>query len=279
MDGLKSMSRSCFDADALMHELYNKSWLGRFTLQQVEKKEQVERMVVNEEIARVAERKAAAAKAAAKAGGGDDAEEAAALRETIASRVQRLSLTLGEEDSSAMFGELRGSQADDDDDDDDDDDADAIEEDAATDGWQPRAYLLKRSPKAAGGSLTDLFKKWTWQKRWFVVTEADFSWYASSEAESKGEPPLGSVPRSMVLTARQSDEGGCFEVDLGNRLLTLALHGVDGARHDAHVLQWIDALNNQQVIGEGSNAALGHRGKFWKPDKAPKSPPKSSKKS
>ena len=40
MDGLKSMSRSCFDADALMHELYNKSWLGRFTLQQVEKKEQ-----------------------------------------------------------------------------------------------------------------------------------------------------------------------------------------------------------------------------------------------
>ena len=54
MDGLKSMSRSCFDADALMHELYNKSWLGRFTLQQVEKKEQVERMVVNEEIARVA---------------------------------------------------------------------------------------------------------------------------------------------------------------------------------------------------------------------------------
>ena len=102
---------------------------------------------------------------------------------------------------------------------------------------------------------------------------------ASSEAESKGEPPLGSVPRSMVLTARQGDEGGCFEVDLGNRLLTLALHGVDGARHDAHVLQWIDALNNQQVIGEVSNAALGHRGKFWKPDKAPKSPPKSSKKS
>ena len=59
----------------------------------------------------------------------------------------------------------------------------------------------------------------------------------------------------------------------------IELHGVDGARHDAHVLQWIDALNNQQVIGEVQSASLGHRGKFWKPDKAPKSPPKSSKKS
>ena len=72
---------------------------------------------------------------------------------------------------------------------------------------------------------------------------------------------------AALATARQSDEGGCFEVDLGNRLLTLALHGVDGARHDAHVLQWIDALNNQQVIGEVQSAG-SDIGKILKPDKA-----------
>ena len=51
----------------------------------------------------------------------------------------------------------------------------------------------------------------------------------------------------MVLTARANGEAGYFEVDLGNRLMKLALHGVPRAKRDEFVSCWINALVNQQV--------------------------------
>ena len=107
--------------------------------------------------------------------------------------------------------------------------------------WQPRAYLLKCSP-AAGG----LLKKFAWQKRWFEVSDHDFRWFPNHQSASAGAEPLGRVPLSMVVTARPSNDG--FEVDLGNRILKLALESaVPKAQRDVHVRNWIDALCNVQV--------------------------------
>ena len=42
---------------------------------------------------------------------------------------------------------------------------------------------------------------------------------------------------------------GYFEVDLGNRVMKLALHSVPKRQRDDFVAQWINALVNQQARG------------------------------
>ena len=82
----------------------------------------------------------------------------------------------------------------------------------------------------------------------FELSDGEFCWYSSRESAERGGDALGRVPLSMVLTARANGEAGYFEVDLGNRLMKLALHGVPRGKRDEFVSCWINALVNQQVM-------------------------------
>ena len=129
--------------------------------------------------------------------------------------------------------------------------------------WRPRGYLLKRSPAASKA----LLKKLAWQRRWFEVDgEAqEFSWFASAKAAQKGHEPLGRVPLSMVITARQSTGSSSgFEVDLGNRQMQLSLDGVPKRLHAVAVKLWVQALVKHEVITEAADGSDSHRAKFWK---------------
>ena len=69
----------------------------------------------------------------------------------------------------------------------------------------------------------------------------------------------------MLLTARAlPKEHDCFEVDVGNRLIQLALYRVQKAHQPVHVRAWVDALIKQQVLGEVPDEACSHKAKFWK---------------
>ena len=77
----------------------------------------------------------------------------------------------------------------------------------------------------------------------------------------------------MVVTARPVADWSGFEVDLGNRILQLALDGVAKSQHEQHSSNWCHALGNQEVLlGEVSGSG-SHRAKFWKPEKSPKPSP------
>ena len=131
--------------------------------------------------------------------------------------------------------------------------------------WEPRGYLLKKSP-AAG---TSLLKKLGWQRRYFVIDGGEFCWYASAKAAAKGTEPLGRVPLPMILNATASASGaGSFEVDLGNRQLQLCLDGVPKPWLRAGVQCWIDALIQHEVLEEQQSGKDSHRGKFWKERRA-----------
>ena len=153
--------------------------------------------------------------------------------------------------------------------------AEAEAEAAAARGALIFGDLLKRSPHS--------FQMRKWQRRYFEVTEATFAWYASAEAAAAGAPPLGRLPRSMVLTARATPEQqpGGFEVDLGNRILRLCLcrpeRGTEAPQPSARspaqqvdlVEAWRRALLDQAVIVTTSpethaEASHRHRAKFWK---------------
>lgn len=129
--------------------------------------------------------------------------------------------------------------------------------------WEPRGYLLKRSPAKPLGLLG---KKFAWQRRWFIATSETLCWYASSQAATVGHAPLGRVPRSMVLTARPHGDGSGFEVDLGNRVIHLQLDGVPKAQHEEYTRRWVEMLNHQEVLGDLQGEACSHKSKFWKVD-------------
>ena len=319
-DGLRELSRATYDADQLVHELYNKQWIGHFSLHAVQRMEAVHRVDVMADMARRAERSAratqedeerqSAAAAAISArpatpqtqppllplpppptapvsatspGGGelaiDGAPETTVDEELVAARMARLSFAFA---------------AHDDDDDDDDGDEKAAgegaergceeEEEEATLGapplsssvspasasstWSPRAYLLKRSPAKA----LSMMKKLAWQRRWFELSEETFCWYASAQAAAAGHEPLGRVPKSMILLAKPNGDASGFEVDVGNRVIHLALDGVPRVAREAHASSWCRALNSQEVLAAGTGAPSGmsHTAKFWKsPAKKP----------
>lgn len=138
----------------------------------------------------------------------------------------------------------------------------------AADSWEATGYLLKRSPAAS----SSLFKRLGWQRRWFEVKEDHFAWYTTARAAASGEAPHGKVPLSMVLSATAAAQSGCFNIDLGNRVLELSLDGVPKAHHETTVKRWIDAVVKHEQVhmpDEGS-----HKAKFWKQDKPSKSPAK-----
>ena len=322
METMKSMCRGWHDADVLVQQLYSKAWLGHFSLHSMEKKEQVHRLGVLEEVARRAEKHAARQAAAADRvsgqmpGGGkidggrldggklgdvkpvavdeDADEDAEVAAEMVAARMSRLSMAMLQDDDAS-------------------DDGDGAEDVAGAAGaagvagaaeagasqrvglagakWEPRAYLLKRSPAKSLG----LLKKFAWQRRWFEVNTETLCWYASSQAAAMGQVPLGRVPRSMVLTARPLVDSTGFEVDLGNRVIQLALDGVPKvrtcarpqrashsfpdtetrrcarrlapdrqARHEECTRSWIAALTDQEILGDLQGESCSHKPKFWK---------------
>ena len=314
MDYERSMSRHCHDPEEIVKILYNRAWLGRFTDETLHKMEQAHRLAVAGDVARRAERQAArdaaakeaatsrktAAADAARAGSSRMASQSMEgqpiapddMTELVAARMHNMSLVLAASDGEEEEG-------------DDGPSAGAVEEEeeeaewevvnepsavdvsdkgaaslaaaggadgpaAATDAWEPRGYLLKRSP------ATTILKRFAWQRRWCEVVDNNFIWHATARSAANGDQPHGKVPLSMILAARPSTQSGCFEVDLGNRVLELALDGVSKANHEATVRKWVDALvNHEQVMmpDEGS-----HKAKFWKPDQPDKSKtPKSSK--
>ena len=57
-----------------------------------------------------------------------------------------------------------------------------------------------------------------------------------------------------------------FEVDVGNRVIHLALDGVPRVAREAHASSWCRALNSQEVLAAGTGAPSGmsHTAKFWK---------------
>mmetsp|Transcript_21029 Transcript_21029/g.53826 ORF Transcript_21029/g.53826 Transcript_21029/m.53826 type:complete len:381 (+) Transcript_21029:1070-2212(+) len=210
----------------------------------------------------------------AAAGVDEDDEEAAAAAEMVRARMSRLSIDFQHDDDSSDDGA--------------DDADDALGSSAALSArsvslpsptvagtaWEPRAYLLKRSPAKSLGLLG---KKFAWQRRWFEVTPDTFCWYASSQAAAAGHEPLGRVPRSMVLTARPVGDASGFEVDLGNRVIYLQLDGVAKARHAECTRGWVEALTQQEVLGELQGEACSHKPKFWKVDqKGSPSPTKAA---
>ena len=72
----------------------------------------------------------------------------------------------------------------------------------------------------------------------------------------------------MVLTAQPSADGSGFEVNLGNRIIQLAIDGVSKVSYEAHVRNWVQALNDQQVLGGVQDESTTHRAKFWKVETA-----------
>ena len=93
----------------------------------------------------------------------------------------------------------------------------------------------------------------------------EFSLFASAKAAQKGHEPLGRVPLSMVITARQSTGSSSgFEVDLGNRQMQLSLDGVPKRLHAVAVKLWVQALVKHEVITEAADGSDSHRAKFWK---------------
>ena len=68
----------------------------------------------------------------------------------------------------------------------------------------------------------------------------------------------------MVVSARAGAGRGCFDVDLGNRVLELCTHGVASSERDDHVRCWLDALVTQEVLAAVPDEACSHRAKFWK---------------
>jgi hypothetical protein len=237
---------------------YNKQWLAKFSLASVVEKEEVHRIVLAHRASERAKRRLEEDSKLPLVAAVEEAvqEEATdALTATIRSRAESLYVTLGE-DEDADEESARASAPD---------GPSARDSDSGASssrfGWQPAAYLLKRSPAGLGF-------RWTWQRRWFEVTEADFAWYQSREAAEKGAAPLGRVPRSMLLTARAvPKKRDCFEIDVGNRLIQLALHRVEKAHQEVHVGAWVEALIKQQVLGEVPEEACSHKAKFWKGSK------------
>mmetsp|Transcript_13752 Transcript_13752/g.34335 ORF Transcript_13752/g.34335 Transcript_13752/m.34335 type:complete len:647 (-) Transcript_13752:342-2282(-) len=278
MEGLRQMSRLSFDADALMSELYFGKWMSHFTTSAMEKAGEVHRLEVLEEVQRLAERRAATAKAllskslessressmtrpSKPSKEGAYLEEVESIRESINSRAEvarRMSAALADESESDGDGEAESGV-------DDTSSPSSSEQLAgvpAGSEWQPRAYLLKRSPAAMRGG--DMLKMWAWQRRWFEIVDGTFSWYATRETAARGGDPLGRVPLSMVLTARAAADPGYFEVDLGNRVIKLSLYGVPKALRDEFVSKWIGAFVNQDVVGSATDQARSNKAKFWK---------------
>jgi hypothetical protein len=111
-----------------------------------------------------------------------------------------------------------------------------------------------------------LLKKFAWQRRWFELTNDAFCWYVSANASTSGQEPLGRVPRSMILSARPAADPGGFEVDLGNRIIRLALDGVHKSELEACVHSWVAALTTQEVVGNVQDESCNRKKKPWKVD-------------
>ena len=219
-----------------------------------------------------------------------DAEAQAEMEELVAVRMERLSSVFAAADEE---DDEEGGDDDGGDDDDDDDDWGTVVPDAresmasaldVSDGilaaaggsispggasaeggappQLPKGYLLKLRPAAA----TSLLKKFSWQRRWFEVTEDEcLCWYASSKQAADGCEPLGRVPLSMIIEVRPDPKGesGRFDVDLGNRCLQLALDGVPKTHHARAVQEWKESLV-REVVGDVQAAPQGHKAKWWK---------------
>ena len=55
------------------------------------------------------------------------------------------------------------------------------------------------------------------------------------------------------------------QVDVGNRRIRLALDSrVPKSDQEEFTRRWVDALTNQQVLGEVQGEAITHKAKFWK---------------
>jgi hypothetical protein len=123
IESLRAVAKTIFDADRLVHELYNKAWLGKFRQRDMMRSEEIHRTAASAEAARRAERKAQSDKARAAAspsarastmaggGGGADGEAGGGggeptseeMVELVAARMQRMSGVL-DYDSDADAG-------------------------------------------------------------------------------------------------------------------------------------------------------------------------------
>lgn len=264
------MCRRLFDADDFIRALYSKKWLANFSLSSLSGKEKIHRIAVSLATARLDEKRNAWMASPREAPNvetlqsgshmaGDaashDEETIDGLTEIIVTRAQRLSMVMDDNDDLEDSTDTESVI-----------DADSVKDfsekasrQGSTSCWVPNAYLLKRSPATLklGGRLG-------WQRRWFELSDSDLSWYSSAETAAKKGPPLGRVPLTMVLTAKPTRVPGHFQVDLGNRMLQLALHEVAKSEQETIVGMWINALLKQEVISGIQDESCGHKAKFWK---------------
>ena len=100
-------------------------------------------------------------------------------------------------------------------------------------------YLKKKSPKTQGKHIMDV-----WQKRYFVLSDAELKYYKTEKAASSSDAePLKSIAMAQVLAAvvnpRHAD---MFVVDLGAER-KVKLQAADEAERDA----WVNAIEKAKL--------------------------------